>query len=149
LGVLNTSEPTFWSDVTQPSYSVPRVTHLEVEGGGNDGTFYKRDAHITWRVSSLESGAGLDGPTSMGADEEPGGAAQDFSDSIIKDYKVTIKVDGVVRREEVVTQMFYDYTLEKNLQERTCRTTTVHLSLRFRWKWWQETSLTECTRFLV
>ena len=115
ITVHNLTTPVVITD-TAPSaiLTVPSVTGLELFEQGNNAEFIGRDAKATWRRVTAsqwyELGAA---PTGLGE-----GASR--QDSYFRDYRVRV-YDGSTNllREEFVTDNWYVYSLEKNIEDYT------------------------------
>jgi len=92
----------------------PLVTGLELFEQGNETDFAGRDAKFTWRkasnLSSFELGS------------EPEGANSGALDAFFKDYEIRIYDTNdldtrKLLRSEFVTDNFYTYTWEKNIED--------------------------------
>lgn len=88
-----------------------RIELLSVKGVGTE--FSGRDAVFSWSDNRLE----LFGPGSKYS------LAQ--QENWFHGYKVTISLDGVVRRTEVVLEPTYTYTYDKNVEDGVSRTFTI------------------------
>jgi len=90
----------------------PDVTGLQVEGMGNEPVFYGKDCKFVWNRVSATAGADR---TPVG--NEIFGAVEGTDDPYFKDFYLEIWVDNKKVRQEVVTDNWYIYTYEKNVED--------------------------------
>jgi len=99
-------------EISETMESPPDVTGLQVEGMGNELVFYGRDCKFVWNRVSATTGADQ---TPVG--NETFGAAEGTDDPYFKDYYLEIWVGGSKVRSEIVTDNWYIYTFEKNVED--------------------------------
>lgn len=92
----------------------PRVSGLELFEQGNDTNFIGREAKFTWRKAANIA--------SFNLGSEPDGADSGSLDAFFKDFEIrmfdTNDIDTrVLLRTEHVTDNFYTYTFEKNVED--------------------------------
>ena len=98
------------------SQPVPNVTGLEIDLGGEDGeangtSWSGKDCKIKWRASSTQYSYEMN-------NNEPNGASSGGPDYFIKDYQVDVyNGSDTLLRTEYVTDTWYIYTQEKNLED--------------------------------
>lgn len=103
---------------------VPNVSGLEIDLGGENGeangtTWTGADCKIKWRPASTEYSYEIN-------DNEPHGASSGGKDFFIKDYQVEVRnSSGVLLRTEYVTDTWYIYTQEKNLEDAVKQSATL------------------------
>lgn len=92
----------------------PRVTGLELVGGGSDGTFTGRDAIFQWRQGRVGA-IGLDNP--LGADV-------DQQDPYFAGYRLEVRTrpmpgypSGMLMRDATITDTRFEYTFEMNYRD--------------------------------
>ena len=90
---------------------LPTVSGLELRGNGGNGTeFTGTAAKFVWRAAAVQGSYDLDA--------EPEGGDDGYIDPYFKDYEVRIlKTDGTLLRTEHTTDIFWDYTFEKNAED--------------------------------
>lgn len=99
-------------EINETMESPPDVTGLQVEGMGNEPVFYGKDCKFVWNRVSATTGADQ---TPVG--DETFGAAEGTDDPYFKDYYLEIWVGGSKVRTEIVTDNWYIYTFEKNVED--------------------------------
>lgn len=92
-----------------PPTVIPRVSGLELFGQGNNTEFTGRHAKATWRESSLTR--------SYDFGDEPNGADSGARDLYFMDFEVRMYAGTTLLRTEHVTDNFYEYTYEKNVED--------------------------------
>lgn len=110
VGGAQSDPATFALTIASPSI-LPQVSGLELRGnGGNLTEFEGRNAKFVWRAASVQGSYDLDA--------EPAGGDDGYIDPYFKDYEVRIlKTDGTLLRVEHTTDIFWDYTFEKNAED--------------------------------
>lgn len=114
LSVALTSGWTYQLDhlvtgLTDAPHMLPRISGLELFGGANTDEFTGSHAKFTWRSASISNSYDID---------ESGFGIDDGSlDLFFKDYEVRIYDGSTLLRTEYVTDNWYTYIYEKNVED--------------------------------
>lgn len=95
--------------MTEAPTLLPRITGLELFGLGNTDEFTGNHAKFTWRSASISNSYEIDA-SGFGIDDGS-------LDIFFKDYEVKIYDGGTLLRTEHVTDNWYTYIYEKNVED--------------------------------